>query len=117
MEGTSSNFRTKNTIDSFVTPADANPTSAFSIGAARNNAENRLHTNNTRSPSFSYLIIGTTSSKDNGGYEFQFSNDKYNRFVTLLPPTRHGLSLLESQETIDKTDSIQITRVLLCFLA
>ena len=60
----------------------SDPTLVFSIGAARNNAENRLHTNNTRSPSFSYLIIGTTSSKDNGGYEFQFSNEKkYNRLI------------------------------------
>ena len=59
----------------------SDPTSVFSIGAARNNAENRLHTNNTRFSFFSYLIIGTTSSKDNGGYEFQFSNYKYNRFI------------------------------------
>ena len=48
---------------------------AFSIGVTRNNAENRLHTNNTQFSFFSYLIIGTTNSKDNGGYEpFQTTN-------------------------------------------
>ena len=56
--------------------ADANPTSAFSIGASRNNEENRLLTNNTRSPFFSCLIIEAASSKDNGGYKFVLSNDK-----------------------------------------
>ena len=94
----------------------SDPTSVFSIGAARNNAENRLHTNNTCSPSFSYLIIGATGGKDSGGYEFQFSNNKYNRFVTPLTPTRHRLSLLESQETMQNTYYLQITRILIRFL-
>ena len=95
----------------------SNPTSFFSIEAARDNTENRLHTNNTGFSFFSYLIIGTTSSKGNGGYEFQFSNDKYNQLVTTTTtPTRHWLFLLESKETIEKTDYIQITHVFLCFL-
>jgi len=52
------------------------PTSVFSIGVARNNRENRFHANNKCFSFFPSLIIGTMTSKGNGGYKFIFSNDK-----------------------------------------
>ena len=64
------------TTPTTLTTVDTNPASSVSIGVARNNREDRYHANNTRFSSFSYLIIGATSSKGNGGYEFEILNDK-----------------------------------------
>jgi len=58
-----------------IAAAAADPTPAFSIGVSRNNGENRFHTNNTRSCSFSYLIMGATSSKDDEGYNENTKNN------------------------------------------
>ena len=58
---------------------DDDPTLSFSIGVARNNTEDRHHANNMCFSFVSYLIIGATSSNDNGGYEFVlWKNIKYN---------------------------------------
>ena len=40
---------------------------AFFIGVASKKAEDKSHTNNTHIPFFSYLIIGATITKHNGG--------------------------------------------------
>ena len=53
-----------------------NPTSSFSIGVARNNTEDRYHTDNMSFSLVLCLIIGATSSKGDGGYEFEFLKDK-----------------------------------------
>ena len=48
---------------------DNDPSLAFFIGVAKNNAEDRLHTHSPCISFFSCLILGTTSSsKDDGGY-------------------------------------------------
>ena len=77
--------------------------SALSIGIANNNTEDKLQTNDTHLSSFSYLVIGATSSKYDWWYEFVLSNDKWNQFAMLLSLTWHCFSLLELQVTTQKT--------------
>ena len=83
------------------------PTLYFSIGVAKNNTEDIYHANNTCFSFVSYFIIAATSTNDNGGYKFVFwKNNKYDQFVSPTTPTQHRGSLLELQETIQKTDTI-----------
>ena len=61
--------------DPVTTPTynDIDLISLISIGAASNNAEDRLHSNNTWFSIFPYLItIRVTRSKGNGKYKFVF---------------------------------------------
>ena len=70
-----SNFMTFIPVIPTTTPTavHTDQTSAISIGVTRNNTEDRYHTNNTYFPFISCLIIGATSSKGDGGYEFEWS--------------------------------------------
>ena len=57
------------TIDFATVDNGDGPALAFSIGVARNNAEEKYCANNTYFPFFSYLIIGAARSKNDGWYE------------------------------------------------